>query len=284
MSILAEIFAHKRQIVAERRNLRPLTDLFAAAERARPPLDLVECLTRETGRTAPALIAEVKFASPSKGVLYKAGERSLEGGSQRQSIAAPIAQQSREALRLAEIYRDNGASAISVLTDERYFHGCLEYLEQIAEEYPGLPVLRKDFICDPYQVYETRAAGADALLLIVAGFDPQQLSELYALTIDLGMEALVEVHNMTELQVALKMRPRLVGINNRDLNNFQVDLETSLRLRRYIPEGVCVVSESGIHSREDSLRLHRADIDAMLVGEALVTAPDIGLKVRELLG
>lgn len=261
MTILAEIFAHKRLEVAEQKEACPLRELQAQACAAPPPLSLPVALGGALRR--PALIAEVKRASPSRGVL------------------AP----DFDPLRLARTYQENGAAAISVLTDERYFQGRLEYLSQIAA-LPGarLPLLRKDFICDPYQVYETRAAGADAVLLIVAGLEPVLLYDLHALVYELGMAALVEVHNRAELELALACNPPLVGINNRDLRDFTVSLETTLRLRPHVPAGACLVAESGIHTPADIARLAEAGVDAVLVGEALVSAADVAGKVRELAG
>ncbi len=204
-------------------------------------------------------------------------------------------------LRLAAIYTDNGAAAISVLTDERFFGGSLDHLRAVAEQLPArqtqegkaqsLPLLRKDFICDPYQVYQARAAGADAILLIVAALAPPLLAELLALAHDLGMAALVETHDAAELETALVSRARLIGINNRNLHDFTVSLETTLRLGRRVPAEVCLVAESGIFTPEDVVQLAGVErgggghgVDAILVGEALVTAADVGAKVRALSG
>jgi indole-3-glycerol phosphate synthase len=240
----------------------------AGAALAPAPRDLIAAL-----RTAPgvALIAEVKRASPSKGVL-------------RPDL---------DPVELAVTYAAGGASAISVLTDERFFQGRLEHLTHIRAQvasHPAddhqpqpLPLLRKDFIVHAYQVYEARAAGADALLLIAAVLSDAELEGLLSLTHALGMAALVEVHNEQELRRVLRLAPRLIGVNNRDLTDFSVDLNVCLRLRPLIPPGVCMVAESGIHTRADVARLAAAGVDAMLVGEALVTASDIGAKIRELL-
>lgn len=258
MSILDEIFAHKREEVAARKQVTPLANLRAEAERAAPPLDFVAAL--RDGGPRPALIAEVKRASPSRGVL------------------APHF----DPVRLAGVYAANGAAAISVLTDARYFMGGIDHLRQIAGLTPRLPLLRKDFLCDPYQLYEARAAGADAVLLIVAGLDLALLRDLHALACALGMAALVEVHTAAELETALRCQPALVGVNNRDLRDFSVNLETARRLRALIPPGARVVAESGIHTPDDVARLADAGVDAVLVGEALVTAPDVAAKVRSL--
>ena len=266
MSILEEIFANKRQELAQRQRTRPLEAVIAAAQAAPQSLDFVAALRPEYASNVaalrPALIAEVKRGSPSRGLLVR----------------------DFDPLRLARLYRDNGAAAISVLTDERYFGGQLTHLEGIAGMAPRPPLLRKDFIFDPYQVYEARAAGADAILLIVAGLTGEQLAELHALAGSLGMAALVEVHTRRELERALALKPALVGINNRDLRNFSVRLETTLELLPHVPAGVVVVSESGIHSRRDVERLGAAGVRAVLVGEALVAAQDTAAKVRELSG
>jgi len=267
MSFLDEILAHKRGEVAREQAARPLAEVRAAAEAASPPLDFVRALRGAPSR--PALIAEIKRRSPSRGLL------------------AP----DFDPPRLARIYRESGAACISVLTDERYFGGSLAQLTGVRGQESGIPLLRKDFICDPYQVYQARAAGADAVLLIVAALTPEQLRDLHALARELGMAALIEVHIAAELETALACTPALVGINNRDLHTFTVSLATTERLAQQIPAEVCVVAESGIHGRGDLARLAvipRPDgtlgIDAILVGEALVTAADVAAKVREMVG
>jgi indole-3-glycerol phosphate synthase len=264
-NILVEIFAHKRAEVEERRRVLPLELVRQASQSTPPPPDFLAALRRSPRpgepRT-PALIAEVKMRSPSRGLLAPAFD--------------PLA--------LARTYAENGAAAVSVLTDQRYFGGRLEHLRQIAAALPGLPLLRKDFVCDPYQVYEARAAGASALLLIVAGLSTGQLQELFTLACELGMVPLVEIHSPAELEIALGLKPPLVGINNRDLGDFTVRLETTIECVPLVPPGVCVVAESGIHTPQDVRRLASAGVDAILVGEALVTAPDVGSMVRLLAG
>jgi len=266
MSILNEIFAHKRQELARQKRERPLEAVIAAAQAAPPPRDFVGALRSraeaEGDAARPALIAEVKRGSPSRGVLAH----------------------DFDPLRLARLYRDNGAAAISVLTDERYFGGRLAYLEAIAGLAGRPPLLRKDFIFDLYQVHEARAAGSDAILLIVAGLSGERLANLHALAGSLGMAALVEVHTQRELELALLLKPGLIGINNRDLRDFSVSLETTLALLPYVPPGVVVVSESGIRGRRDVDKLGEAGVQAVLVGEALVAAPDTAAKARELSG
>ena len=207
------------------------------------------------------LIAEVKMASPSRGVL--------------RTDLDPV--------KLARTYAKNGAAAISVLTEERYFGGSLEHLAAIGEAMDNIPLLRKDFIFDPYQVYESRAGGASALLLIVAILSDSELSELLSLSHELGLMCLVEVHNQAEVERAIMSGAQIIGINNRDLKTFAVDLETTGRLRPLIPQDRIVVSESGIKDRGDVQKLRQWGVDAMLVGEALVTAGDIDKKVKELL-
>ncbi|MEK7326085.1 MAG: indole-3-glycerol phosphate synthase TrpC, partial [Chloroflexota bacterium] len=220
----------------------------------------------------PALIAEVKKGSPSKGVMVA----------------------DFDPIRLAQTYAANGATAISVLTDEKYFGGSLEYLRQIAAlnlqrklpegskpsgSFAGMPLLRKEFICDSYQIYEARAAGADAVLLIAAELSDHELLTFQSRIRHLGMAALVEVHTEHELVRALHCGATLIGINNRDLRDFTVSLDTTRRLRPLLPPGVTVVAESGIRTREDVCGL---EVDAVLVGEALVRAEEVGAKVREL--
>jgi indole-3-glycerol phosphate synthase len=204
----------------------------------------------------------VKKASPSKGIIS----------------------QNFEPVKIARAYAAGGAAAISVLTEPKHFQGSLDYLRDIKKalaDYP-VPLLRKDFIVDPYQVFEARAYGADAILLIVAILTPQRLEELLQLSHLFSMQCLVEVHNRTELEIALNSGTKIIGINNRDLNTFTVDLNTTSKLRPLIPDDRIVVSESGISSREDIAKLKEWKVDAALIGEALMTAPDIAAKMREL--
>jgi indole-3-glycerol phosphate synthase/phosphoribosylanthranilate isomerase len=255
--ILDEILRWKREQIEQRKRAVPLETLRVAAENAPLPRDLTAAL-QEPG---VSLIAEVKRASPSKGLL--------RGG--------------LDAATLAREYEAGGSSAISVLTDERYFRGSLDDLRAVRGSV-RLPLLRKDFILDAYQVYESRAAGADAVLLIVAALNDGELRTLHDLIRDLGMAALVEVHDAIELTRALRIEPQVIGVNNRDLHTFHVDLETSARLRPLVPPGVLLVAESGIHTRADVERLAATGVDAMLVGESLVCAPDVGKHIRQLLG
>jgi indole-3-glycerol phosphate synthase len=255
-TILDEIVDWKRQEVAHRQHVIPLADVQADVPRAPTPRDMVAAL-RSPG---VSLIAEVKRASPSKGLL--------------RPDLDPVA--------LAREYEANGASAISVLTDERFFGGRLAHLRAVRREVPSVPVLRKDFVLEAYQVFEARAAGADAVLLIVAALNDDELQSLYRLVRRLDMAALVEVHDEAELVRALAIEPRIVGVNNRDLRTFRVDLETTAQLRALIPDDVVLVAESGVHTADDVARLVDMGANAMLVGEALVRAQDVGAKVREL--
>lgn len=255
--ILERIVSWKREEVANRKKSCPPEVVQAEATAAPPPRDFAAAL-RAPGIS---LIAEIKRASPSKGVLCP-------------HLDAPA---------LARRYEAYGAAAISVLTDEHFFRGSLEDLRAVRQSVT-IPVLRKDFVLDPYQVYEARAAGADAVLLIVAVLDDVTLQELHELTYALGMAALVEVHNASELERALRIGPHIIGINNRDLRTFEVSLETTERLRPLIPQDILVVAESGIHHRADVARLRAIGVDGVLVGEALVQAADFGAKVEELIG
>lgn len=249
-TILDKILARKVEEVA----LIDAVRVKADAASASTPRDFIAALQRDT----VALIAEIKQASPSKGILIE----------------------SFDPVFLAQTYTQNGAAALSVLTDQDFFKGSLAYL-QAARAVVDIPVLRKDFIIDALQVYEGRAAGADAILLIAAALDDAQMADLHALILELGMVALVEVHNEAELARVLKMGASLIGVNNRDLNTFQEDLSTTERLSKLIPENVTLVAESAIRSVEDVARMGRTQARAVLVGEGLVKAQDIGAAVRE---
>jgi indole-3-glycerol phosphate synthase len=255
--LLARIAAHKRAEVAARERARPLPLVQAAAAEAPPPRAFHAALAGPP----PRLIAEVKRASPARGALNLALE--------------PAA--------LARSYAAAGAHALSVLTDERFFRGHDADLAA-ARAAVALPVLRKDFVLAPYQVWEARALGADAVLLIVALLPERQLAALQALAHELGMAALVEVHTPAEAQIAAAVGARLIGINNRDLTTFQVDLATTERIAPLLPSDATVVSESGIHSAADVRRVLHAGAQAILVGEALVTAADPAARIAELLG
>jgi indole-3-glycerol phosphate synthase len=262
-AILDRIVASKRQELERRRRDEPLDALRERAAQAPPTRSLTEALRRGS----PALIAEVKRASPSRGVL-------------RADL---------DAQALARTYADSGAAAISVLTEVQHFQGSLDDLRAVRATLDGRgdarpPILRKDFLFDAYHLFEARACGADAVLLIVAMLEPDLLADLLALASTLGLEGLVEVHDEQELGRALAADAQVIGINNRDLRTFEVDLATTEHLRPLIPQGRVVVAESGIHSRADVQRLRALGVNAVLIGEAVVTAEDPAAKIRELLG
>ena len=255
--MLDKIIAQKREDVEQRKKAATITYLQELIARQKPALDLALALKGDHIR----LIAEVKQASPSRGMLSP----------------------NFDSVELARTYAEGGAAAISVLTEANYFMGSIEHLTAI-REVVGLPLLRKDFIFDPYQVYESRAYGADALLLIAAILSQEQLKELVSLSHSLGLKCLVEVHNEGEVERAVLSEVEIIGINNRDLDTFTVDIATTRRLRPLIPQKRIVVSESGIRSRRDIEKLGKWGVDAILVGEALVTAGDISAKMKELIG
>jgi len=257
--ILEKIVADNQRELAARKRRLPLADLQKVALEQPPPLDFASALRGDRIQ----LIAEVKKASPSRGVI--------------RPDFNPV--------EIAQTYANNGASAISVLTESRYFQGSLNYLQDIRDALGNKrsPLLRKDFIHDSYQVYEARAYGADSLLLIVAILTLEKLEELLGLSHELGMGCLVEVHNEAELDIALGSAARIIGVNNRDLSTFTVELTTTERLRPLIPPDRIVVSESGIKSRGDMEKLKKWGVDAVLIGEALMSAPDIATRMKELL-
>jgi indole-3-glycerol phosphate synthase len=255
-TILDKILSTKKREVARHKKAVRLSSLLECIARRQAPLAFAEALKGDGIK----LIAEVKKASPSKGILRLNFD--------------PIA--------LAKTYAENGAAAISVLTDAEYFQGSPEHLTAIRRAV-SLPLLRKDFIYDEYQVYESAAYGADALLLIAAILEPKQLEKLMAVSRSLRLGCLVEVHDENELKIALDAGAEIIGINNRNLKTFEVDLNTTRRLLPYIPENKIVVSESGINQREDIKKLENWGVDAVLVGEALVTASNILKKMKELM-
>lgn len=259
--ILEKIVEHKRDEIATAKSQHPLTELVArVADLEDQPRGFARALDRavDSGRTA--VIAEVKKGSPSKGVI----------------------RDDFDPLQIAETYQAHGAACLSVLTDNRFFLGHLRYLGLIREKV-SLPLLRKDFICDPYQIVEARFAGADAILLIAAILDTSQLVDFHGAATELGLDVLLEVHDEEELAKALSTDCRLIGVNNRNLNTFVTDLATTERLAQQVPEGRLLVAESGINSRNDILRLQRAGARAFLVGESLMREADIGAKLNELL-
>ena len=257
-SVLKTIIARKRQEVAALTGPGRAADLRRAALDRPPGRDLERAL-RACAQVP--VVAEIKRASPSAGRLGNGFQ----------------------AADLARTYEANGAAALSVLTDRPFFEGCLADLKE-ARQAVGLPVLRKDFLFDPYHLFEARAYGADAVLLIAAVLDPGLLAELLALARTLGLEGLVEVHDEQELERALAAEAAIIGVNNRDLRTFEVDLAVTERLRSLIPADRVVVAESGIHTRADVERLRALGVHGVLIGEALVLADNPGAKIGELLG
>lgn len=257
--ILQRILATKRDEVAERSARLPLVELRARCADAVPTRGFLRALSARAADRQPAVIAEIKKASPSQGVI-------------RPDFDPPA---------IARSYEAASATCLSVLTDEPYFQGADLYLQQ-AREACALPILRKDFVIDAWQVYEARALGADGILLIAAALDDGRLRELLALADSLGMDALIEVHDEAELERALATSGPLIGINNRDLRTFSVSIDTTMGLRALVPEGRLLVTESGIRTREDVARLRAAGIHAFLVGESFMRAPDPGAELSQL--
>lgn len=262
-TILKKIIARKHEEVAERQAKVSIDDLKTQiAEQqgsATDPRGFVASMAKALAEGRSAIIAEAKKASPSKGVIRDF------------FIPADIARS----------YETGGASCLSVLTDADYFQGSEAYLME-ARAACSLPVIRKDFIVDPYQVYEARAIGADCILLIVAALGDQQMADLNALAIELGMDVLIEVHNKAELERSLPLGNRLVGINNRDLHSFELSLSHTFDLLDMVPEDRIVITESGILGREDVIAMREHNVDSFLVGETFMRAEDPGAKLAEL--
>jgi indole-3-glycerol phosphate synthase len=257
--ILQRIVAVKREEVAHARSACDLATLRQQAEAAPATRGFAAALRAKLSAGLPAVIAEVKKASPSKGVLRE------------HFVPADIARS----------YEAGGAACLSVLTDERFFQGCAAYLQQ-ARVACSLPVLRKDFLIDPYQVVEARAMGADCVLLIAACLDDGLMAELEACAFEFGLDVLVEVHDGQELERALRLKTPLIGVNNRNLRTFEVSLEVTLGLLERIPPDRLLVTESGILAREDVQRMCAAGVHAFLVGEAFMRAPDPGQALQTL--
>jgi indole-3-glycerol phosphate synthase len=258
--ILSEIAAYKRAEIAAAKRARPLAALESEAKAANPPRGFLAAIERRLAGSHYALIAEIKKASPSKGLI-------------REKFDPPA---------LAAAYAAGGAACLSVLTDTPSFQGSLDHL-RAARAACTLPVLRKDFMYDPYQVTEARAAGADCILIIMAAVDDTVAAELEAAASALGMDVLVEVHDEQELGRALRLKSRLVGVNNRDLKTFATSLATCERLAKMIPPGRVVVGESGIFAPDDLARLAKAGISTFLVGESLMRQDDVTAATRALL-
>ncbi len=259
MSILMQIVQKKKDRLSSAKAAYPLAALKSLIADSESPRDFLSAVTRGAGGIR--IIAEIKKASPSKGLLRREFDH----------------------VGIACIYEAKGVDAISVITEEDFFQGKLVYLSE-ARNAVSLPVLRKDFIFDEYQIYEARANGADALLLIGGILSRNQASDYLLLARELGMAALFEVHDYAELEMALSTEAPLIGINNRNLKTLSIDIKTTLELKRHIPPEKIVVSESGIRTREDVLFMEAAGIDTLLIGSCLMEAADIGGKLDELRG
>lgn len=259
--VLKKIVAYKQEEVAAAKAAAPVSDLKTRIRDMEDvPRGFERHLREAVASDWTAIIAEVKKGSPSKGVIRT----------------------DFDPLEIAETYQTHGATCLSVLTDEHFFMGHLRYLALIREAV-SLPLLRKDFICDPYQIYEARAAGADAILLIASILDLEQLREFHTLAKEIHLDVLLEVHDEPEMEKALKTECTLIGVNNRNLRTFVTDLDTTGRLARMIPAGRLLVSESGINSRADIVQLQADGAKAFLIGEAMMREEDIGAKLHELL-
>ena len=260
-NILQQILATKRQEIAQRRALVSQEQLMDNVADGHIPLGFVSALQLRARQQRPGVIAEIKKASPSKGVI--------------RADFNPTA--------IATSYAAANATCLSVLTDEQYFQGHDDYLRDVRKAV-RLPLLRKDFTIDAYQVYEARAMGADCVLLIVSALDPEELRTLYALAYSLGLDVLIEVHDAAELAAALTLEPALIGINNRNLKTFSTDLKNTLDLLGDIPEDVVVVTESGISTAADVQRMQQHNVHCFLVGEAFMRADNPGQALSELFG
>lgn len=257
--ILAKILHTKKIEVSTARQMRSESDMLREAKSRKDLRGFSRAIEDKISQGKPAVIAEIKKASPSKGVI----------------------RENFNAVEIAASYAAHGAACLSVLTDVQFFQGAYDYLRQ-ARAACTLPVLRKDFIIDPYQIVHARAIGADCILLIVAALSPQQLKEFEAVAAELGMDVLVEVHNRAELDVALELNTSLVGINNRNLRTFETSLQNTLDLLPAMPEGKRVITESGILTPEDVRLMRDHHVEAFLVGEAFMRAPEPGVALRDL--
>lgn len=261
--MLSRILKTKKEEVEYLKTKTPVSELKSRIRDMEGTRGFLKALKEDEGQKGRTtkIIAEVKKASPSKGII----------------------REDFNPLKISEIYQENGASAISVLTDKEFFQGDINYLSDI-KKIVTLPLLRKDFIISEYQVFESRAYGADAFLLIAAILEKSQLVDYMHLGIELLMTPLIEVHTKNELNDVLSVKADLIGINNRDLDTFKVDMKTTEKLMEHIPEGITVVSESGIEKRDDILHLEEIGVDVFLIGESLMKEKDIGKKLKELIG
>jgi indole-3-glycerol phosphate synthase len=257
--ILKTILAKKAEEVVQRKQLRNIADLEEIAQGVEKPRGFYQALQHKVNLKKPAIIAEIKKASPSQGVI----------------------REDFQPISIAQDYAMNGATCLSVLTDKEFFQGAEAYLQMVRERCP-LPVIRKDFMIDPYQIYESRALGADCILLIVAALGDKQMQELSDTANKLGMDVLVESHDADELERALKLDTPLIGINNRNLRTFETSLETTLKLKTSIPEDRIIITESGIHTQTDVQLMLDNHIYAFLVGESFMRAESPGQKMQEL--
>ncbi|HAJ05146.1 MAG TPA: indole-3-glycerol phosphate synthase TrpC [Chloroflexi bacterium] len=257
MTILNDILTRKKEEVQGDRKSMPRKELEKLALAMPPNINFLKAIN-ERKTEIPNLIAEIKHRSPSKGILC----------------------QNFNHIKLAQTYVKNDVSAISVLTDQYFFGGSLAHLKSIYELQTGLPLLRKDFIYDEYQLYQAKVAGASAALLIVAMLDEATLANLINVASEINLDVVVEIHNTKELEIALKTETKIIGINNRNLHTFKTSLNTTKQLRPLIPNNICVIAESGIHNNTDVKTLAQLNINAMLIGEGIVTAKDIGSKIQ----
>ena len=260
-TILKKILARKQQEIIERSNVTPMAQLLEKIASASAPRGFATALEAKLAVGQSAVIAEIKKASPSKGVIREDFD--------------PAA--------IAKSYAKGGAACLSVLTDVDFFQGADRYLT-MARAACDLPVIRKDFIVDPYQIYEARAMGADCILLIVSALNEEQLYQLHEVAITMGMDVLIEVHDVAELNTALKLDNPMVGINNRNLHSFDVSLDNTFQLLEHIPKGKIVITESGIHHRDDVVAMRENNVNAFLVGEAFMRSDEPGERLRELFG
>ena len=258
-NVLHQICEDKKDHIADKKLAFPLSDLETMLQNQTPIRGFIHALQKKSAH-GTALISEVKKASPSKGVI----------------------RHDFDPVQIAQTYEQNGAACLSVLTDEPYFQGHDDYFTAVRKAVE-LPMLRKDFMIDPYQIYESRNLGADCILLIMACLSDDQARELYHLTTSLGMDTLFEVHDEKELERALDLKPHIVGVNNRDLKTLDVDLQTGLDMAEKIPTNILKVAESGIYNHTDIQKFSEAGYSAFLVGESLMREDDIGAAVQKLL-